>query len=198
MLRWTRRLVFAFILGLICGAVLIKMIPVHPPKAYLLREQLIKVAKLTTVEYRFEQLIVLDDHISVGLLGKQMNLPGTNKKVSILVVGKIKAGIDLERLEEDAITVNHKRVEIGLPETEIFGVEVDYKETRVFDERTGLFRRILDSDGVDFANLIIEKGCEEGKERAIEDGILVLGKENGKQILAQILSRLGFQEIEYK
>ncbi|HHV72943.1 MAG TPA: DUF4230 domain-containing protein [Clostridia bacterium] len=195
MFKQLRKLGLAYILGLICGIFLFRVMPVPPAQAHVVRERLAKVARLTTVEYRFEQLVVFDDRLSVELFGQQMEIPGTAKQISALVVGKVRAGIDLGKLGNDAIKVEHRKIEVELPEAEVFGIEIDYKETKVFDEKTGLFRRIFDNNELDLAKIIINKGCEEGMARALEGGLLSIGTENGKQILRQILERTGFEEI---
>jgi hypothetical protein len=113
-------------------------------------------------------------------------------KILLIAHGKVVAGVDLAKLDENSITVSGDSISIKLPATEIFNSDLDEAETEVYDRTQG----ILTKGNKDLESQARQAAEEEIKKAACEGGILTKAAESAKQQLTALLQGLGFTTVE--
>lgn len=117
------------------------------------------------------------------------------ESVLLLAVGDVRAGVDLDELEEDDIRVGEDRVTIDLPEPEILSTGLDEERTRVYDRDRGLLNFDPDEDLETDARREAARRIETS---ARENGILDDAKTNAETSLRAFVQSLGFEEVEFE
>ena len=149
-------------------------------------ESVQQLSKLTSVEY--VEYTTVEKGNDRGWLNW-----ARGDRVFMFAVARIGAGVDLDRLEDDDVTVDaeKKSVRIYLPAAEITYITLDNEATTVYDRDTGLFNRgdpQLESD----ARLVAEQVL---RDSALEKGILDTASANAADTITAFLKGLGYTEI---
>ncbi len=115
-------------------------------------------------------------------------------RIAMFAVAKIEAGIDLSKLEDDAISADREtgRIRIILPPSEITNVAVDNEATSVFDRDTGLFTK-GDPNLERAARLAAEEVL---LQQALDEGILQLAADRAIVIITELVKSLGYTDVE--
>ena len=141
------------------------------------------LSELVTVKYVMEKVVILEDPRWYG-----------ESRILLLAHGIVKAGIDLEELEEDDIQIDGKKITMVLPMERITDAYLDERRTQVIEHTTGLIRQF-------------DKGLESNARRmAVADirsaarysGILEEARERAELQLENLFLQLGFEEVEFK
>ena len=154
-----------------------------PPATYstvdetLVLERVQALANLTTIRYNYSQTITT-----------QRDLPDAlqlfyGEEITLLAVGHINAGVDLDQLNADNITVNEGVLSIRLPPAVLQDCILNAQETRVVSSDTGLFTS--DSNIETQTRLVALRRI---RDVALEQGILNDANTNAGQVLEQMLS----------
>ncbi|TFE04205.1 DUF4230 domain-containing protein [Jeotgalibacillus salarius] len=127
-----------------------------------------------------------------------VNLPGTQRKLLLIVPGTVLAGVDLEQLTEDDIEVNEEErtISLTLPRASLLqepSLRMD--EVEAFSVE-GIFR----------SNVNWEEGFEIAAEaqtlmeqEAIEQGVLIQAEENAARALTEFFEYAGYDaEITFE
>ncbi len=142
------------------------------------------LSRLETAVYTVEKIITAESQQGplAFLLGDRL----------ILVAhGQVIAGVDLEKLEEDDITVGEDgSVEVVLPQAEIFVTALSNEQSYIFDRDTGVIGMKVDLETE--ARRVAE---EEIRRAALEDGILDMAQENAETYIRHLILTLGFKEV---
>lgn len=146
-----------------------------------------KVGKLATIEYHTDVII---DKKENGKKVAFLTLPGTDKKLLAIAKGKISAGINMENINNESISINDKTVSIKLPEPEILSTEIS--ETELWDNSSGIFVKNLQIE--DYVTLN-EEARKKIINAALEEGILEEAQENTKELLESFIKLYGFEEV---
>ncbi len=117
----------------------------------------------------------------------------TGDRIAMFAVAKIEAGIDLAKLEDDAISADREsgRVRIILPPAEITNIAVDNEATTVYDRDTGIFTK---------GNIDLERSARLAAEevlvgQALDQGILELAADRAVLVITDLLEGLGYSDI---
>lgn len=116
-----------------------------------------------------------------------------NDRVVIMAVGKIRAGIDLNKIKPSDVQINGKTIKVKLPRAEIFTVELLPEASRVFDSQRGwLFS--------EYQGLELE-ALEEARRKLREEGerntaMLDIAETMARLQLTEFLRKAGFEEVE--
>ena len=115
-------------------------------------------------------------------------------RIYLFAVGRIGAGVDLASLEERDFQLDPttKRARLELPPPQVFYVELDNNETRVFDRDTGLLTkgdRELESEARAAAEGVL-------REQALNANILGIAFDNAVRTLTVFLRSVGYTEVE--
>ena len=145
------------------------------------------LARLETIKFSLEKIITAETRQGVfkWLVGDRL----------ILVAhGEVIAGIDLNKLDPEALEVRGGVLYVQLPDPEIFVVAVDNEQSYVYDRDTGLFTH----GEVDLESLARLAAEQEIEESALKDGILELAAQNAESYLGGLFRELGFPEVIFE
>lgn len=112
-------------------------------------------------------------------------------KILLIAHGKVVAGVDLSKLNENLINISNNSISITLPPSEIFISDLDETETEVYDRSQGILTR-GNKDLETEARKVAE---EEIRKAACEGGILVEAANSAKLQITTLLQALNFTEI---
>lgn len=112
-------------------------------------------------------------------------------RLLLIAHGQTIAGVDLTKLQSDAVHVNGRSVTVDLPASEIFYTRLDSSHTRVYERNTGLLAQAdanLEGETRQHAEEQIQKA-------AISDGILDTARANARASITSLLTGLGFEQV---
>lgn len=142
------------------------------------------LARLETIQYSMEKIITAE--VGQGTFGFLVG-----DKLLFVAHGEVIAGIDLEKLSPNNLSVTDGVLYVELPPAEIFTATLDNDLSYVYDRETGIFTK----GNVELETLARQVAEEEILKAAIESGILVQAKINAENYLWRLFNSLGFPEI---
>lgn len=122
------------------------------------------LSRLETVTYTVEKIIDISSTAPQGAI--QDFLFGD--KLLLIATGDVVAGIDLQRINQDDITVAPGKISLSLPAAEIFSVGLNEPQTRVYDRKTG----ILSKPRADLESEARKRAIAQIREAACNGGVL--------------------------
>jgi len=146
-------------------------------------KQVQTLSDLVTVRYVMEKVVILQDVKWYG-----------ENSVMLLAHGVVKAGIDLQRLKPEDVTVSGKNVSIKLPPPQITDAYLDDGQSRIIDHTTGLLRA-FDKDIEQTAR---QNAVDDIRRAARQAGILTDADERARMELELFLRQAGFESVEFK
>ncbi|KIL52741.1 DUF4230 domain-containing protein [Jeotgalibacillus campisalis] len=121
-----------------------------------------------------------------------VNLPGTQRRILLIVPGTVLAGVDLESIDEKDVELNEeaKTIQITIPRASFLQEPaVDMQNIQAFSVE-GMFRSNVNwEEGFEIvseAQILI-------KEEAKEQGILNQAEKNAEQVLKQFFEYAGYE-----
>ena len=151
-------------------------------------EDIRRVAQLSSVEYLMEaRMMIYKPKDKIWII----DIPQTDKFYFAVAQGKVKAGIDLGKLQ--SFKVEGDTAFIRLPPAEILDCYIDPK-TKWEKEEEKLFSRIKPKE----LTAAQVKAEQEMAMRAIENGILAKAHENAKTIITDFIYASGIKRVVYE
>lgn len=142
--------------------------------------QVRSLARLETIQYSIEKVVTAEN--GQGSLAFLLG-----DRLLFVAHGIVIAGVDLEKLGADDLTVNDNVLYVQLPEAEIFIATLDNENSYVYERDTGLLTK-GDLNLETTARRVAEQEIEKA---AIEDGILDIAQKNAENYLYRILREIG-------
>lgn len=152
-----------------------------PPPTTAVVQQVQTLSQLVTVRYVIEKVVVQED---VKWFGEN--------RVLLVAHGVVKAGINLEELNEGDLEVEGHRVRVRLPRARITDAYLDESKTQVIERSTGLLR-LFDKQMETTAR---QKAVMDLRTAARTAGILDDAQERASTQLELLFRRMGFEEVE--
>ncbi|MCA1065524.1 DUF4230 domain-containing protein [Rossellomorea sp. AcN35-11] len=156
-----------------------------------------EMSSLATAQGFVKAVIEQEDN---QLFGKSINtdLPGTKRKLLMVVPGTVLAGVDLQGIDQDDIVVDEetKVIELTLPRAKILQEpSIDTDNIKTFSVE-GIFRRDVDwNEGFALAEVAKDQISQE----AVEQGILQAAEKNAEKSLKGFFEQLGYDlTIQYQ
>ncbi len=151
-------------------------------------QQIQRLSRLETSSYSVQTVVTVERPGGLFGIGGQ--------KVLLVVHGTVVAGIDLNKLQPENVTVSSdgKRIRLQLPKAEILSRYLDEGATQLYDHQTGLFTQPDSS-------LVIEgqqMGASRVMQAACEDGIMKRATDDGQKALREFLLAVGFESVEFE
>jgi hypothetical protein len=151
-------------------------------------QQIQRLSRLETSSYSVQTVVTAERPGGLFGIGWQ--------KVLIVVHVTVVAGIDLNKLQPENVTVSSdgKRIRLQLPDAEILSRYLDEGATQLYDHQTGLFTQPDSS-------LVIEAqqmGASRVMQAACEDGIMKRATDDGQKALREFLLAVGFESVEFE
>ncbi|MDA3615059.1 DUF4230 domain-containing protein [Polluticaenibacter yanchengensis] len=142
--------------------------------------------QLATVEYTISKVIKANDNKTWYTIG--------DRKILFTSNAKIKAGIDLSKLQAENITVNGKSISIKLPEPEIFSINIPPDEIKEAYSEKGFWR---DEFSAEEKQQLLQQAETQIKQAAYDPqlGILNQAKLSTQTYLTNLLTSLGFEQV---
>jgi Protein of unknown function (DUF4230) len=193
---WKRRVVFVLLLILLAvGGVSIGVYSWLSGSTFTEEkgsfvERIQEMSSLATAQGFVKAVIEQEDN---QLFGKEINadLPGTKRKLLMVVPGTVLAGVDLQGIDEKDIVVNEekKEIQLTLPGAEILQEpSIDTDNIKTFSVE-GIFRNDVDwNEGFALAEVAKDQISQE----AIEQGILQAAEKNAEKSLKGFFEQLGY------
>ncbi|WP_252183310.1 DUF4230 domain-containing protein [Rossellomorea vietnamensis] len=160
-------------------------------------EQIKDMNSLATAQAFTKAVIEQEDN---KIFGKEISadVPGTKRKLLLVVPGTVLAGVDLKKVSENDILVDEegKEMTIELPRAEILqSPSLDTENIKTFSVE-GIFRSDVDwEEGFGLAHAAKELIQQE----AIDQGLLQTAEKNAEKSLEEFFGQLGYKvTIEYK
>ncbi|HEX7557513.1 MAG TPA: DUF4230 domain-containing protein [Leptolinea sp.] len=142
------------------------------------------LARLETIQYSVEKVITADS-------GREDLKAFFGDKLLLVGHGEVIAGIDLEKILPEDISIQGKVVTIKLPDAEILSTRLDNEKSYVYDRQTGFLVR----QDVELETKARQSAEQEIYKTAIEDGILKQAQTNAENYLDRLIRSLGYEEV---
>lgn len=146
-------------------------------------------AKLSTVEYE-TVAEVYNENLPEGWLDEFL---GTKERLLMLVYGDVRAGFDLEKLNEDSLWTDGRRVRLVLPAPEILNSSIDFDQTHIVYYENNL---LLEDNNPNLQGEALKQAKSAIEKAAVEAGILNRANEYGQLYYENFLYSLGFTQVE--
>ena len=162
--------------------------PVIRTGAYL--EQMKDLSTLATSQAFVKTILEKEDN---EIFGKEIetNIPGTKRKILLVVPGTLTAGVDLSTLKEDHLKIDEKEksIHIQLPKADFLQEpSIQFDEVETYSV-SGIFRGDVKWEE---AYSLMDEAKEVMKKEAVEQGILGKAEENAQKTLKEFYGKLGY------
>lgn len=154
-------------------------------------ESIQKLATLATAQGHIKTIVSQEDN---KLFGKSIpwDIPGSKRTLFMVVPGEVTAGVDLENLTKEDVTLDtdKKAIHITLPHATIVqDPSIDLKKIQPYSSE-GIFRSSVINwdDGSQLADLAKQKI----KEEAIQFGLLKTAEDNARLALQEFFKNLNY------
>jgi hypothetical protein len=115
-------------------------------------------------------------------------------RLLLVVHGSVIAGVDLNQLQPQDVTIHGKSISLRIPKSQILLTRLDNSKTRVYSRDTGLFS----SPDPNLESEVRQEAENELQQAALQDNILKTADENARSTLSALLRSLGFTTIEFQ
>ncbi len=156
-------------------------------------EHIQDMSSLATAQGFVKAVVEQEDN---QLFGKEIkaDLPGTKRKILLVVPGTVLAGVDLQDIDKNDIVVNEEKKEIvlTLPRAKILQApSIDTKNIQTFSVE-GIFRSDVNWDE-GFALAEVAKDLI--SQEAIDQGLLQAAEKNAEKSLTGFFDQLGYNAV---
>jgi hypothetical protein len=150
-------------------------------------EQLKPLSRLETEEFFLSTVVEATKPRLVGGLGEE--------KLVLIACGRVTAGVDLSKIQEDDIHSEESKVTINLPPAEVFSTALDEDSgcTRVYDHS----HPVLTEPSKELGTEARQKALEGFRQTALENGILEKAYTRAQEEIARLLLLAGYETVEF-
>jgi hypothetical protein len=142
--------------------------------------QIQSLAQLVTVKYVFEKVVVLDDAKWYG-----------QNRLLMVAHGVAKAGVDLQKLKPEDVSIRGDHVTVLLPKPQVLDVYLDESRTEILERSTGLLRAFDQQMEQDARR----QALEAIRKAARAAGILKDAEDRTRLQLTALARAAGFNEV---
>ncbi|MBM7585194.1 hypothetical protein JOC86_001736 [Bacillus pakistanensis] len=154
-------------------------------------EKIREMSSLATAQGYVKAVIEQEDN---QIFGKEIaaDIPGTKRKLLIVVPGTVLAGVDLKKIKQSDISVNEdsKEIFLTLPEAEILQAPSIHTSNIELFSVEGVFRSEVNwEEGFSLA----DDAKELMKKEATDQGLLEAAEKNAKRSLKEFFEHIGYK-----
>ena len=162
--------------------------PVMRTSAYL--EQMKDLSTLATSQAYIKVILEKEDN---EIFGKEIetNIPGTKRKLLLVVPGTVTAGVDLSHLTSNQIKIDEdkKTIDMTIPKaTFLQDPSVNFDQVETYSI-AGIFRSDVEWDE---AYELMDEAKESMEQEAVDQGILEKAEENAEKTIKEFYEQLGY------
>lgn len=145
------------------------------------------LSQLVTVKYAIQKAIALEEQ----------KIPFGTERLLLFVQAEVAAGVDLSHLRDDDITVRGDGVVlVSLPPADVTGVEIDDKQTRVWDRSITWWTPWVPYNQ-DLERQARLEARTEVEKAARDMGILEQARRNAEAVIRGLLMSAGAQDVKF-
>ena len=122
--------------------------------------------------------------------------PVGSESILLIVQAQVFGGVDLAQLHDKDIRVTGRDVEIKLPAATILHVDLDEKNTKVWDRSKTWWAPWVPFD-IDLEKKARLAALDSVRQEAIEMGILLEAQVNAQNMIRALLRPLGFNQVRF-
>jgi len=115
-------------------------------------------------------------------------------RLLLVVHGEVIAGVDLNTVQSQDVTVQDQSVSLRVPKAQILVTRLDNSKTRVYSRDTGLFS----SPDPNLESEVRQEAERQLQEAALQGGILNTADENARATLSSLLKALGYTQVAFR
>jgi len=160
--------------------------PTILPDPITIINQIRPLARLETIQYTVEKVITAE-------VGQDALAPLFGDRLLFVGHGYVTAGIDLEKLSSQDLTLQDGMVKVHLPDAEIFDATLDNDKSYVYDRETGL----LTHGDINLETAARQAAEEQIRQAALDDGILAQAQANAETFIQSLLNKLGYSQVSF-
>ena len=128
---------------------------------------------------------------------KEDKVPVGSESILLIVQAQVFGGVDLAQLaDKDIRVLPGHRVEIKLPAARILHVDLDEKNTKVWDRSKTWWAPWVPYD-IDLEKKARLAALDSVQQEAIEMGILLEAQVNAQTLIRALLRPLGFEQVQF-
>lgn len=161
--------------------------PTVVPDPITIIHEVRSLARLETIQYSVEKIITAESG-----QGAFSFLVGD--KILFVAHGTVIAGVDLQKLQPEDMSVVDGVLHIHLPQAEIFVATLDNDQSYIYLRQQGIFSR----GNIDLETTARRAAEAEIESAALEDGILAQAQTNAENFLYRFFLQLGFPEVIFE
>ncbi len=146
-----------------------------------------QLRELVTIRYSIQKVAGLTEN----------TVPVGSESILLIVQARVHAGIDLSELRDNDIRVSKDHVEIKLPRAKILHVDLDEKNTRVWDRSKTWWTPWVPYD-MDLEKKARVAALASVEQEAIEMGILLDAQVSAQNAIRALLKPFGFEQVTFR
>jgi hypothetical protein len=150
--------------------------------------QIQQLQRLETVSFTMDK-IISGEHDS-PFLPKFL----VSDRLLLVVHGEVIAGVDLNKVQSDDVTVQGQSISLRLPQAQILVTRLDNTQTRVYSRDTGLFS----SPDPNLESEVRQEAERQLQQAAVAGGILTTAEGNARSTIVSLLEGLGFKKVDFR
>ncbi len=143
-----------------------------------------EMGELATTEYSITKIVKANDNQTWYKIG--------DRKILISVEATLKAGIDLQVIQAEDVSIDGKKISIELPAPKLISMQIPPDKIKVAYEEVGLLRTGFDNAERD---ALLAQAEKQISAATAETGIFTTTEQNTKQVLTAFLQKLGYEQI---
>ncbi len=147
------------------------------------------LARLETSYYSVEKIVTGEMNTDTALLDFFLG-----QKLLFIAHGYVIAGVDLEKLEPQDLSIKEGVLYVTLPEAEIFVATLDNDKSYVYDRQSGVLTDV-DQNLETHVRQVAQQAI---LDTAIEDGILEQAQTNAEIYLLRLFIQAGFYDVIFE
>jgi hypothetical protein len=142
------------------------------------------LARLETIQYTVEKVVTVEQ--GQGVFGFAFG-----DKILFVGHGIVIAGIDLQKIQPENLSLQNGVLYVTLPPAEIFIATLDNGKSYVYDRETG----VLTHGNHDLETTARQAAEQQIRQAAIDDGILNIAQQNAESFLDKFFEQLGYADV---
>jgi hypothetical protein len=144
--------------------------------------------ELVTVRYSIQKVAGLtEDKVPLG-----------SESILLIVQAQVLGGVDLSQLKDKDIRMDHeRRVQMRLPPPKILHINLDEKNTKVWDRSKTWWTPWVPYD-IDLEKKARLSALESVRQEALDMGILLDVRVNAQNLIRMLLRPLGIEQVSFE
>ena len=156
----------------------------------LLLQKIQHIQELTTTVYQIDKIVSTSADRTFG-----ENWTIATTKLLYLAKGEVKAGIDLQQLTLENITINQDKIAIAIPQAEILDSKIDVGKSKVYHYERG-FLNLGPDIAPQLQTFAQQKTLAQMVDTACSEGILNQANEQAKIAIYNLVTLTNEKKVE--